>query len=266
MVEPMKITAKDNAAVKLYRKLSRLKKERMEQKLFVLEGQRLVEDAVRSGAKLTHLFCSEDGYSRWCASDVSVDLRETRVAVLSNELANDLSQTEHSQGVYAICEMPKIYTPEELLQEGKTFGILYQLQDPGNAGTILRTADAMGLDGLVYCESTDVFSPKVVRATMGSLFRVPLCICSDIQHVLEQCRKVGIETCAAVVDTDVEQIGKCKFAKSSSVLIGNEGNGLPREVSASCDRRVTIPMCGTIESLNAAMAAGIILWELKRGA
>lgn len=261
-MNPMvQITARDNAAVKLYRKLADNRKERMHEKKFVLEGLRLVMDAVKNGAVLTHLFWTKDGYARWNAELLQADLRETRCALISNELGTELSQTQHSQGVYAICQMPQQPVLETLMQSNGIYAILHQLQDPGNAGMILRTADAMGLDGVIYSASCDIYSPKVVRATMGSLFRVPVCCVPDIFPVLQICHDADVETCAAVVSGEAELVGSCAFRKGTAVIIGNEGNGLPQNVSDACDRRVTIPMCGTIESLNAAMAAGIILWE-----
>lgn len=260
----LKISAQDNGAVKLYRKLARSKKDRTREGLFVLEGLRLVSDAVQNGAVLTHLFWTEEGYARWKEEFIPADLGETRCALLSDALGTALSQTEHSQGVYAICRMPEQPALSDLIRPGGNYAVLHQLQDPGNAGMILRTADALGLDGVIYSASCDIFSPKVVRATMGSLFRVPLCCTADITPVLETCRTAGVETCAAVVSGVAEFVGQCGFKKGTAVVIGNEGNGLPELVSAACDRRVTIPMHGTIESLNAAMAAGIILWEVQK--
>lgn len=260
-----KITAKDNPAVKLYRKLSRSRKERMRERKFVLEGFRLVTDAVKSGAHLTHIFWTTDGYSRWEAEHVQVDWKETSCALLSNELGTEFAQTEHSQGVYAICKMPEQPYLEELIHPGGNYAILHQLQDPGNAGMILRTADALGIDGVIYSACCDIYSPKVVRATMGSLFRVPLCTVTEIAPVLEVCREASIQTCAAVVGGDAQHVGRFVFHKGMAVVIGNEGNGLPSEVASACTSRITIPMHGTIESLNAAMAAGIILWEMQRG-
>lgn len=262
---PEKLTARDNSAVKLYRKLARSKKERYREGLFVLEGHRLVTDALRSGASFTHLFWTEEGYTRWNQETIQADLRETRCALLSNELGTDLSQTEHSQGVYAICRMPRQPELSQLIRPGGIYAVLHQLQDPGNAGMILRTADAMGLDGVIYSASCDIYSPKVVRATMGSLFRVLVCCTAALEPVLEACREAGVESCAAVVSGAAELVGQCQFAAGTAAVIGNEGNGLPAEAIAACDRRITIPMHGTIESLNAAMAAGIILWEIKRG-
>ena len=150
-MEPfLKISARENAAVKIYRKLASSRKERMREQRFVLEGLRLVGDAVKNGAALTHLFWTEDGYARWQAEQIQADLRETRCALISNELGKELSQTEHSQGVYAICRMPQQPALCDLVHAGGIYAVLHQLQDPGNAGMVLRTADALGLDGVIY--------------------------------------------------------------------------------------------------------------------
>ena len=262
----LKISAHDNAAVKQYRKLARSRKERTKTGLFVLEGFRLVSDAVKNGAALTQLFWTEDGLARWQAEGLPDMLHGTRCALVSDSLAAELSQTEHTQGVFAVCQIPDPPALSALIHTGGSYAVLHQLQDPGNAGMILRTADALGLDGVIYSASCDIYSPKVVRATMGSLFRVPLCCVPEIEPVLAACRDAGVESCAAVVSGQAELVGQCLFRKGTAVVIGNEGNGLPEEVSAACDRRVTIPMHGTIESLNAAMAAGIILWEVQKAA
>ena len=225
-----------------------------------------MSDAVKNGAALTQLFWTEDGLARWQAEGLPDVLHGTRCALVSDSLAAELSQTEHTQGVFAVCQIPDPPALSALIHTGGSYAVLHQLQDPGNAGMILRTADALGLDGVIYSASCDIYSPKVVRATMGSLFRVPLCCVPEIEPVLAACRDAGVESCAAVVSGQAELVGQCLFRKGTAVVIGNEGNGLPEEVSAACDRRVTIPMHGTIESLNAAMAAGIILWEVQKAA
>lgn len=260
----LRISSRENAAVKLYRRLALSKKARKQLGLFVLEGLRLTADVLQNGAHLTQLFWTEEGYARWNAECACTCPPETRCALISDAVGAELSQTEHAQGVYAICRMPEQPLLSELLRKGGTYAILHQLQDPGNAGMLLRTADAFGLDGVIYSACCEIYSPKVVRATMGSLFRVPVYCTAEIAPVLAACRALDIETCTAVVGGDAERVGQCAFSASTAVLIGNEGNGLPEEVVSACDRRVTIPMHGTIESLNAAMAAGIILWEVKR--
>lgn len=261
-----KITAKDNPSVKLYRKLARSRKERLRAQKFVLEGIRLVTDALQNGAHLTHLFWTESGYQRWqMARSGESCVSDTRCFWLSEPLGAELAQTEHAQGVFAICEMPPQPSLETLLRADGQYAILHQLQDPGNAGMILRTADALGLDGVIYSACCDIYSPKVVRATMGSLFRVPLCCVPAVEPVLACCQSVGVQTYAAVLDAAVKHVGTFAFPLGTAVVIGNEGNGLPPDTAAACDHRITIPMQGTIESLNAAMAAGIILWEMQRG-
>lgn len=261
--EAILVTAKDNPAIKRYRRLAKSKKDRMKEGCFVLEGLRLVTDALRSGAALTHLFWTEEGFARF-QNEQPAALDGVRCVLISDALGAMLSQTEHSQGVYAICRMPEQPSLTQLLHSGGIYAVLHQLQDPGNAGMILRTADALGLDGVIYSASCDIYSPKVVRATMGSLFRVRVCCTDSIEPVMAACRHAGVETCAAVVGKEAELVGQCCFQPGTAIVIGNEGSGLPDAVSSACDRRVTIPMHGTIESLNAAMAAGIILWEAKR--
>lgn len=262
----LKISAHDNAAVKQYRKLARSRKERTKTGLFVLEGFRLVSDAVKNGAALTQLFWTEDGLARGRQRVCRTCCTGTRCALVSDSLAAELSQTEHTQGVFAVCQIPDPPAPfgadpyrRQLCRAAPAAGPRKGPHDP-------RTADALGLDGVIYSASCDIYSPKVVRATMGSLFRVPLCCVPEIEPVLAACRDAGVESCAAVVSGQAELVGQCLFRKGTAVVIGNEGNGLPEEVSAACDRRVTIPMHGTIESLNAAMAAGIILWEVQKAA
>mgnify|MGYP000031328822 CR=1 FL=1 len=163
----LKISAHDNAAIKQYRKLARSRKERTKAGLFVLEGFRLVSDAVKNGAALTQLFWTEDGLARWQAEGLPTAWDGVRCAQLSDSLAAELSQTEHSQGVYAICQMPQPPALSALIHAGGSYAVLHQLQDPGNAGMILRTADALGLDGVIYSASCDIYSPKVGAGNDG---------------------------------------------------------------------------------------------------
>ena len=178
-----------------------------------------------------------------------------------------MAETEHTQGVFAVCRMPVQKSWDEILQEKGKYAVLHQLQDPGNAGMILRTADALGVNAVIFCGSCDVYSPKVVRATMGSLFRVPIAVITEAEEVFHALKARGIESWAAVVQGQAELAGECRFGIGScAVWIGNEGNGLPDAVASRCEHRITIPMHGTIESLNAAMAAGILMWEMTKKA
>lgn len=257
------ITSKDNPVIKLYQKLSSSKKERVEYGLFVLEGMRIVMDAVAEDSLLTHLLVTEQAYSKYGDELFQADLRGVKMLVISNELGNRIASTTQTQGVFAICRIPVQKKPS-FIQNGR-YVVLFGLQDPGNVGMIIRTADALGIDGIILSGSCDLYSPKVIRSTMGSIFRTDIFIENDAEALFEMLSANSITSCASVIDTDADRITEKPFSGGEAVFIGNEGNGLPREISERCDRRVTIPMHGNINSLNAAMAAGIMMWELTCG-
>ncbi|MCM1132963.1 MAG: RNA methyltransferase [Ruminococcus flavefaciens] len=256
------ITSKDNPVVRLYQKLSSSKKERVQYGLFVLEGLRIVEDAIREESGITHLIITKQAYEKYSPVLFQADLRDTKTIVISNELGNRISSTDTTQGIFAICRIPVQKQPD--FCENGRYIVLYGLQDPGNVGMIIRTADALGINGIILSGSCDLYSPKVIRSTMGSVFRVNTMIENDTENLFDMLKSNGVETSASVIDKDAEIISNCVFGGKHAVFIGNEGNGLPQEISSRCDRRITIPMNGTINSLNAAMAAGILMWELKK--
>lgn len=265
MRDTVLISSKENGNIKSCQKLLSSKKERYADGLFVLEGLRLVEDAFGSGAPLTQLMLTERAAQQHSDLLAQADLKGIRSFVISNELGAKIAATEQTQGVFAVCA----FLPEPPLKTALTsdghYLVLVNLQDPGNLGMILRTADAMGVAGVVLCGCCDIYSPKVVRATMGSLFRVPFWRDCPVEDTLSLLREKGITRYAAVIDKDACSLRDCDFSGGAAVLIGNEGNGLPRAVSDACDVPVTIQMSGTVNSLNAAMAAGIFLWELQGG-
>jgi TrmH family RNA methyltransferase len=252
------IKSKDNSIIKLYNKLSNNRKDRKKLGQFVLEGYRIVVDAFSENAPLTHILVSQEAYEKY--SQTFTDMGMDNITLISNELALKVSSTENTQGVFAICEMPKD-TALNVKKDGK-YIVLYQVQDPGNVGMIVRTADAFGLDGVILSQSCDFYSPKVIRSTMGSAFRVNHYICEDIQEVLETFKNNGITTYSAVIDSPNDVVNE-SFIGGSAILVGNEGNGLPREVSQKCDKPITIKMSGNINSLNVAMASGIIMWKMS---
>ena len=245
------ITSKDNPVIKLYQKLSSSKKERVQYGLFVLEGLRITEDAIREESGLLHILITEQAYDKYGEKLFQADLRDTRVIVISNELGNKIASTGTPQGVFAICRIPA--------QKQMIFA-----ENGRNVGMMIRTADALGLDGVILSGSCDLYSPKVIRSTMGSVFRVNIMIENDAEKLFEMLHSSGVETSAAVIDKDAVPVTDLCFEGRQAVLIGNEGNGLPCEISNACTRRITIPMHGNVNSLNAAMAAGILMWELKK--
>ena len=151
-----------------------------------------------------------------------------------------------------------------MIQPDRRYLVLCQMQDPGNMGMILRTCDALGTDMLLMTECCDIYSPKVIRATMGSIFRVPCLETASWRELLYQLQTAKIISYASVPVKQADSLAETNFPSGSAVWIGNEGNGLPEELIASCEKKITIPMKGGAESLNAAMAAGIFLWEMMR--
>ena len=258
------ITSKDNPTIKLYQKLSSSKKERLQYGLFVLEGLRIVEDALREESGITQLILTEKAQERFGEELLQADLRSTRTIVISNELGNRIASTKSTQGVFAMCRIPIRRKAQSILRDDGKYLVLFGLQDPGNVGMMIRTADALGIDGVILSGSCDLYSPKVIRSTMGSVFRMAIAIENDEETLFEELQQAGAVTSAAVIDKDALPVTECEFTGTQAVFIGNEGNGLPAGIAQRCTRRVIIPMHGNINSLNAAMAAGILMWELKR--
>lgn len=250
------IQSKDNPRIKQFCALAKAKKQRSTEGLFVLEGIRLIDDALKNGAEIEYILATQKALSELSSLDLELNIN---VFEITHAIAEKVSQTQTPQGAFAVCKMPK--TTLEL-KNCKRLLMLCDIQDNGNLGMIMRTADALKIDGLILCNCCDVFSPKTVRATMGSVFRVNFSLEKNTDAVLSKLNNLGFHTYAAVPKSDALSVAELEFAEKSVVLIGNEGNGLPQDIIDSCDSRITIRMNGTIESLNAAMAAGIMLWEL----
>lgn len=256
------ITSKDNPSVKSFMKLSSSKKERKQSGLYVLEGYRLIQDALKEEADIKELFFTEDAYEKYHDDLSQVDLKEVKQIIISNELGIRISCTEKPQGVFAVCAYKKTGPLIDSLKENGKYVVLFGLQDPGNIGMAIRTADAMGLDGVILSESCELYNPKTIRSTMGSVFRMNIFDDVSREEIFEAFEKKNIKSYAAVIDKDAKDLKKCSFENGSAVFIGNEGNGLPENISSRCDEKITIKMSGNINSLNAAMATGIIMWEM----
>lgn len=138
------------------------------------------------------------------------------------------------------------------------------MQDPGNIGTIIRAADAVGIDRVYLCSCCDIYNPKTVRSAMGSMFRVKLTDNDNYADVISSLKDAGVTTYASVIDSSAQSLRDTVFDRRSAVVIGNEGNGLSEEDADACDKKITIKMKGNINSLNAASAASIMLWEMTR--
>ena len=250
-----------NKTVRNFAHLNRSRSFREKSGMFAMEGSRLILDALDSGVKPEALLLTEKAQAQF-GSLLREKSPQTRMLPISDALASEISDTEHAQGVFAIAEMQK--ETAEMPQTGSRCMLLHCLQDPSNLGAILRTAEALGTDGLYLYQCCDLYNPKTVRSSMGALFRVPLRRITNLDAFFAHCAAQTVQTCAAVVDRDAVTLGSYDFSGGAVVLIGNEGSGLPQEISNACSAKLTIPMSPASNSLNAAMAAGLFLWEMAK--
>ncbi len=241
------ITSTENKIYKQTKKLLN-RSERTKTGLFIAEGQRIVKDAVESGVAEC-IFVSH-GYV--CTE---YDLPVYRV---SEKMFSALSDTETTQGILAVCKMT-----DNCMKEisGDTLLVCDGVSDPGNLGTLIRTAECSGISGVVLLKGTvDPYSPKVVRATMGSIFRMPVYF-AQVQDIREH---LGDYSLVATVLDGSEDLYNITFPKKTAVVVGNEARGISNEIVELAQIRTLIPMCGNSESLNAAVAGSIVMYEIFR--
>lgn len=255
------IESKSNDKIKAAQKLSSSSSFRLEKKEFFLEGVRLCFDAAQSNVKIKQCFFTQRAFEKNTEKVSKVIESAENAYSVTEDIAEKLSDTKNSQGIFAVCEMPENsgFYPEK----GKKYVALENIQDPSNLGAIIRTAEALGLDGAVLCSCCDAYNPKAQRAAMGSLLRLPLLITDDIIGVISKCKESGILPLATVPDNSAKKITDVDMTNGVIAVIGNEGNGVTDKVIAACEK-VTVPMKGRAESLNASMAAAIVMWEMMR--
>lgn len=261
------ITSKDNPQIRLAAALLSGKKSRDEQNLFVIEGWRLCADAARSGVRIRQLLITQPLQAHGAAqSDVALVMEKAQVVVqISGPAAARLSDTQSPQGVVAICEKLDNRQCAVTIKRSGHFLLLEAIQDPGNLGAALRTADAMAIDGVFLGPGcADLYSPKVLRASMGGLFRLPVRQVPDLVAAAIELRETGAAVWAAALHPQAQRAGEVDFSHGGAVAIGNEGAGLSDTMLAACTGSIYIPMAQGANSLNAAVAAGILLWEMRR--
>lgn len=268
-MEYPRITSRQNPLARHAAALAASADKRRQEGLFLCEGARLCEDAARSRLELETCFFTDraaEKYGRYLQAALSSC---KKAFVVTEPVAAILSTTKTSQGIFCVCHFPPLLCrekPAEGIPQGPCV-VLEDLQDPGNLGTVLRTAEALGISqAFLLGDCCDPLSPKVLRASMGAVFRLGLCEESSPARLEELLRSQGYKLHAAVPDPSARNVTDVDFSQGlHAVWIGNEGNGLREESIALCGDRVTIPMGGRAESLNASAAATILLWEMKRG-
>lgn len=250
------ITTIQNKQIKQIMKLKKNARERRKQQLFLVEGIRMFTEIPEQ--YLYKVYASEDFYKEHQAVFEGME-----VELVSDQVMKEISDTMTPQGVLALVRMLE-YSLEDLLQqENPLLLVLENLQDPGNLGTILRTGEGAGINGIIMSrETVDIYNPKVTRSTMGSIFRVPFVYVDDLFEVIKMMKDRNITTYAAHLNgTDYTRES---YTSGTAFLIGNEGNGLTDELTDNAQKKIKIPMCGRVESLNAAMASGLLVYEARR--
>lgn len=257
------ITSVNNQRVKDVANLKQ-KKYRTETGAFFAEGLRAVIEAVQF-ADLSELFFIKTEENKLTEIIKTAEEKGVRLYCVDEKVMAKLSDTKAPQGVLAVIKMPKDrlqkLNPGTSSDNNAPVIILDRVQDPGNLGTIIRTADAVGALGLILLEGcVDAFSPKVVRASMGSLFHLP--VIQDVfpEEALTWCYRHGYEPAATALK-NAQNMYKADLSKKMAFIFGNEANGVAEELQAAAETRLFIPMAGQAESMNVAMAAGIVLFE-----
>ena len=278
------ITSSSNQQIKDIMQLQKKSKTRWQQRVFVVEGPRMVAETPRELVQKVYLsesFRREKlSGDRDCSAvragageqdsdgmrnmDWKLWLENYEYEIVSDSVFSAISDTKTPQGILCLVRMPEYALADLLKSDCPHLLLLESIQDPGNLGTMLRTGEGAGVDGIIMNRSTvDLFNPKVIRATMGSLYRVPFVLVDDLAETAGTLKRHGIALYAAHLK-GTETYDTPDYTKGTAFLIGNEGNGLSDETAALADAYIRIPMEGKVESLNAAIAATLLMYEVHR--
>ena len=261
------ISNETNAQIKELVKLQKNARHRRKTKCFVAEGIKLVKEAASYG-RLQKVYMSEKLYEQeWggrSQDEILAQLGGVQAELVSDSVFAQIADTVTPQGILGIVRMPE-YSLEEILDsDKKLFLLLDDLRDPGNLGTILRTSEGAGMSGVILSkESVDLFNPKVVRATMGAIFRVPFVYVENLPQVIGEMKQRGIAVYGTLMEGS-RIYDRIDYRQPSGIVIGNEANGISQKVIDELTERIRIPMEGSLESLNAAVAAAVVMYEAAR--
>ncbi len=261
------ITSESNAQIKELVKLQKNTRQRKKSRCFVVEGIKLTREAAQHG-KLQKVYIGEQLYQQqWqgCPEqEISTEFGGVVVEIVAENIFNQISETVTPQGILGVVQMPE-YTLEAILgNKRQLFLMLDNLRDPGNLGTILRTSEGAGMSGVILSkESVDLFNPKVVRSTMGAIFRVPFVYVEDLSETIEKMKGKGISVYGTMMEGS-QCYDQVDYQQPVGIVIGNEANGISEEVGQRLTGRIRIPMEGELESLNAAVAAAVVMYEAAR--
>jgi len=252
------IISASNSQVKYLVQLQNKSKIRKENKEFVVEGIKMVEEAPKD--RIVKVYVSEN-FTK--TNEETVKKIDAEYEIVSDNVFLQMSDTKTPQGILAIVKMLN-YSMNDLIKDMPLIAIIENLQDPGNLGTIIRTGEGAGISGVLMSSNTvDIYNPKTIRSTMGSIFRVPFVYENDFLNAIDFIKNRNITIFAAHLDGKNSYTVE-KYSGPSAFLIGNESNGLTEAATKKADVLIRIPMCGKVESLNAAIATTVLLYEARR--
>jgi len=257
------ITSSSNTKVKQVAQWQAKARERRSAGIFLAEGFKMYEEAPEE--RLQEVYVSEEGLEKAleCPA-VREKLARTGYETVRGEVFRKMSDTQAPQGILCVVKRPEYRLEELLSRTAPLLLVLEGLQDPGNLGTIVRTGEGAGITGIIMgAGMVDIYHPKTIRATMGSIYRVPFLCVEDLPGVADKLREQGIQLYAAHLE-GTEDYDSFSFRQGTAFLIGNEANGLSRELAGKADASLKIPMEGKVESLNAAIAAALLMYEAHR--
>lgn len=247
----MIITSKDNEIIKNIKKLKE-KKYRLD--TYIVEGIKMVKEAINENQEIALIAIRED-------FKIDFDTKNIKTVTISNKIFNDISDVKTPQGILAVIKKNQ---NNQIETNSDYILALDSLQDPGNMGTIIRTADSANINQIIINKTTvDPYSPKVIRSTMGAIYRTNIIEVEDLKATLKEMKSKGFQ----IITTDLkatQSIYDINYNNKTVVVIGNEANGVSQEILQTADKKVIIPMLGKTESLNASIAASIMIYEYVR--
>ncbi len=255
------ITSKDNETIKEIKKLNE-KKYRDQKNQYIIEGIKMVSEAIEENAKINKIIICEDCTKNECINqELLYKISKYNLIYVTEKVFASITNVSSPQGILAVIENPKNVKPIDYKEE--IIVILDGIQDPGNMGTILRTLDSANIKQVIISKNTtDPYNPKVVRSTMGAIFRVNIIRVEDLNKTIKEIKKNKFKLVCTSLQTDKSMYDL--DYKQKAIVIGNEANGVSQEVQELADEKIKIPMLGKTESLNASVATGIIIYEYVR--
>lgn len=259
-----RLTAKNNEKIKSAVSVRDSAKTRRETGLFFLEGARLCADAAENGVGIFRAFFTSKALEKYNEYVNAIIPTADECYEISEEIASRLSDTQNPQGVFCVCRSDVTSADTSNINSDGKYIFLENVQDPSNLGAVSRTAEALGVDGMIICGGCDIYNPKALRASMGSALRLSILTCDDAVKLIEKLNSKGMLTLASTPDSSAGLITEASMNGGVVCVVGNEGNGVTEATMSACSKRVTIPMNGRAESLNASTAAAILIWEMVR--